>query len=348
MVNASRPASLSEGAVPLPNHPLGSFNPQMGALWESLLHCRKAIMAITAIIVTIAIVYLAVTPYQFTATGLVLIDTKGEITLQNTRTITDANVESANIETQVEVMKSDRILRQVVEEQHLIDDPALLPGPLSQALKTVINKLEIWKRPATAFGGEDPKLIGAIQALKKLVSIKRVGLTYVIEITATLPRAAEAAAVVNAYAQAFIEDQQRRREAVARRTSELFQSRADELESQAQKSEQAVEQLKFSGSQAGENSAAARVTLKKLESEASTYRTLHDKFLEQSAETWQQQFLSKPDAQSVSPALVPLSKSSPNTLVTLASALTIGLSLGVLYAFLRERNAVEHFGITGN
>ncbi|WP_336489091.1 Wzz/FepE/Etk N-terminal domain-containing protein [Methylobacterium nigriterrae] len=319
--------------APAPNPPLAALGPSLRKHWRS-------IVAITALTLAAAGAYLVLASPQFTASALVLIDTKSNANLRNAPTLTDANVESANIESQVEILKSERIMRRVVESENLADDPALMGGPVERAIAEVMDRVKFWKRPIPTMPGEDPKVIAAARALQKLTSAKRLGLTYVVEISTILPDPVQAARVTNAYAAAYIDDQMRLREETARRLSKMLQERTDELQSQAQKAERAVEQLKFSGSLEGESSASARVTLKNLESSAQTYRVLHDKFLERYAETWQQQFLSLPDAQVASAAYPPLSKSSPKTLLILAASLFIGIALGVLRAIILERHAM--------
>ncbi|WP_336493115.1 hypothetical protein, partial [Methylobacterium nigriterrae] len=85
-----------------------------------------------------------------------LIDTKSNANLRNAPTLTDANVESANIESQVEILKSERIMRRVVESENLADDPALMGGPVERTIAEVMDRVKFWKRPIPTMPGEDP------------------------------------------------------------------------------------------------------------------------------------------------------------------------------------------------
>lgn len=312
--------------------------PQMSAALHSLRRHWSMVATTALSALVLAIAYLAVAPPEYTATGLLLIDTKSNATLRSSApTLTDANVESANIESQVELLKSERILRRVVESENLVDSSALAPGLVARTIASLKSLVPVG-RPTPP--GENAKVVSAARTLQKLTSAKRLGLTYVVEISATMPDPREAARVANAYAKAFIEDQTRIRGETARRASALLQGRTDELQDQALKAERAVEELKYTSSIEGETSASARVTLKNLESAAQAYRLLHDKFLERYAETWQQQFLSLPDAQVASPAAAPDSKSAPKTLIILAASLFIGVALGLIRIILRDRRAI--------
>jgi uncharacterized protein involved in exopolysaccharide biosynthesis len=275
----------------------------------------------------LAVAYLVITPAQYTSTALLYVDVKPRTGLSNgPQIVSDVNVESANIESQVELLKSERIVRQIIEQQQLADSPTLAPSPFASALRWLSATVKFWQpQPVNS---ESRRIAAATLALERLTSIRRIGLTYAVELSVTMPDADQAARIANAYAQAFIEDQTRLREDVARRSSALLEARTKALRTQADQASRAVEAFKFSGSPEGENSASARVTLQDLESTAETYRTLYDKFLERYAETWQQQFLSVPDVQLASAAYPPLTKSAPKGLAILAAAAFLGFVIG--------------------
>ncbi|WP_460451262.1 GumC family protein [Alsobacter sp. SYSU BS001988] len=304
----------------------------LAAAWASVVRQWRVVLAAAGVGLVVALAFLAVTPPQYSARALVLIDPKNDFSVRATRAPTDSNTDSANIESQVEILRSDRIVRKVIEAENLVDHPAFRPGVLSQ----VISTLKFWDRETPA-KTELARMEATTRALQKQVTAKRLGLTYVVELTATMPDPVEAARVVNAYAHAYMDGQLQFREELASRTSKALQERTEELKKQAQNAERAVEELKFSGSLQGENSASARVALKNLESTAQTYRVIHDKFLERYAETLQQQYFTVPDAQIVSAGFPPLNKSYPKTLIVLATALFLSAALGSLLALLLDR-----------
>lgn len=286
---------------------------------------------VTLLALVAAVAYIRNAPRQYRATALVSIDTKAETVLRATAETPDFNVQSANVDSQVEIMQSEELVRRL--SQTIAQDPALVASlrPSGLTLQTV----RAWLQPHSE-ADADPEQ-GLARMLQSQTSIKRVGLTHLIEISALTATPQTAAKLANAYADAFIQDQLRRREESARRTSEVLQARAGELQRDAQDAQNAVEQLKFAGSQQNENSAAARVRLQTLESTAQAYRDLHDRFLQRYVETWQQQFLSVPDAQLASRAFPPIAKAWPRELWILAAAFLIGLSAGSLLALARRR-----------
>jgi uncharacterized protein involved in exopolysaccharide biosynthesis len=295
----------------------------------------RSIAAITAACLAIATLYVGLAPRQYRATALISIDATSDTVMRTAPAPLDFNVESANVDSQAEIMRSEQLLRRVAETTSR--DPALsaVLQPFETSLGSRLRQLLPWHETGDAERASQVTRLA--RALEQRTAAKRVGLTHLIAISATMPDRESAAQIANAYAAAYIADQLQRREESARRTSQLLQERAEQLEQKAQDAQRAVEQLKYSGAQQGETSAAARVTLQTLESTAQTYRVLHDRFLERYAETWQQQFLSVPDAQIISQAYPPSGKSSPRTLMILAAALLIGVSLGTLAVLLRER-----------
>ena len=338
-VAAQRPLAPQLGATDA-SHQLELPHLNLSLFWTVLVERRTIVAVVTAVALICAVIYLLLATAQFSASALLLIDTKNSAMFRASSIVADAAVESANIESQVEILKSERILQKVVLDQNLRDAPVLAPGAISTGLAWLTQHILFWRHPPDPIPGEDPKIIASARALQKLIGVRRVGTTYLIEVSAQMSSPAQAASVTNSIAKNYIADQQSFREDLARRQSSMLQARSDELEAHATQAEEAVEQLKFSGSMKGETSASARVELKNLESTAQTYRVLHDKFLEQSAESWQQQFLSLPDATVASPAYAPLGKSSPQTLVVLTSSLLLGLSAGVIIVLLLNRRTL--------
>src|SRR5882757_32204 len=78
-----------------------------------------AVVASIALALTIAAAYLTITTAQFTATALLLIDARNSALPTPQLRATDANAESAYVETQVGVLNSERIARTVILEQKL-------------------------------------------------------------------------------------------------------------------------------------------------------------------------------------------------------------------------------------
>ena len=80
----------------------------------------------------------------------------------------------------------------------------------------------------------------------------------------------------------------------------------------------------------------AKVVLNDLKSKAKTYRELYENFLQRYMESVQQQSFPITEARLISPALKPLEKSNPKTLLTLAISACAGIILGFAIGVFRD------------
>ena len=76
-----------------------------------------------ALTTMLGVVYLITTPPSFTAYARMLIDTRKQQVMCQQQPMTWDLMESATVESQVEVLKSENIARAVVKENHLTEDP---------------------------------------------------------------------------------------------------------------------------------------------------------------------------------------------------------------------------------
>ena len=80
----------------------------------------------------------------------------------------------------------------------------------------------------------------------------------------------------------------------------------------------------------------AQVQLTELESNAQSYRTLYDDFLQRYTQSVQAQSFPVTDARVVTPASPPLTKSHPKTIVVISTSILGGLILGLAMGHLRD------------
>jgi uncharacterized protein involved in exopolysaccharide biosynthesis len=278
------------------------------------------VVASIGISVAVALVYLIVTPAQYTATALLLIDTKTAVLPSQQLRATDANSESANVETQAEVLRSERIARAVIASQRLLDQPDFAPRDRGLARRALdkVHELVTSKGGAANDDATDP-LAGAIKEFRSRLDVKRNQSTYIIEISFRSSDPKVAANIANAVTNEYKADQLKQREENIRGTSAWLKQRAlDQFRS-----------LPSSGNAAG------RGVLRDLESTAQTYRNISESFQKRFLETAQGQTYSLLDARVVSEAWAPIEKSHPRSSLILAVAAAIGLGVGFLTALAK-------------
>jgi capsular exopolysaccharide synthesis family protein len=291
-----------------------------------------------------ALLYLAITPARYTASSMLLFDVRKSAPLQQQGYANEA-ADSAYVDSQVEVLRSEDIARSVIKRLGLLSDPEFAPPP--GLLGTAINGLRrvFGAGPAST---EADLLARAVRKLQANLTIKRTGLTYVVSIDYRSLSAEKAARISNAVTDAYFVGQLDSRYRAAGRANSWLQERIKELKTQAEATERAVAEYKSKNStvdadgrllteqQIAELSSQRRVLLKDLESSAQTYRALHQSLLQRVTEFTQQQSFPTTDARVVSEAMPPLEKSDPKVLLILAAATLLGLVGGLGAGFARE------------
>jgi succinoglycan biosynthesis transport protein ExoP len=191
--------------------------------------------------VAVGVVYFFTTPPRFTGTALLILDSrKTQLLQQQSPMGIDAPVDSTAVDSQVEILKSENIALSVIKDLHLTDEPEFTSsgGILSSVLQLL---------PGTG-PREQPSefqlVRGALGRFQSGLRIKRVGLTYVIEISyqSTDPR--RAAQIANAVAEAYIVDSLEAKYQASRRAASWLQDRIKELRAQASAAERAVADYK--------------------------------------------------------------------------------------------------------
>ncbi|WP_244547046.1 AAA family ATPase [Bradyrhizobium sp. Gha] len=183
------------------------------------------------------VLYLINTPPSFTAQATMIIDTRKNNVFQQ-QLIGDSPVDSSMVESQVEVLRSENIASAVIKQLRLTDDPEFVGpggGLLGGLVSTVSGLLES-DAPQSQTGLNRR----AVEAFANRLSVKRVGLTYIIEIAFTSNNPAKAAQIANAVADAYINDQLNAKYQATQRASIWLQDRIGELRKQSSTAERAV------------------------------------------------------------------------------------------------------------
>ena len=191
-------------------------------------------LAVLGSIVLLALAYSLLATPRYTATSSVMIAPRkaevGAESLAPSDGVTDANVDS-----QVEVLKSGLLAGSVVDALHLTTD-----GPFLASLNPP-GKL------AFLHGGAKPvpasiSRADAIDKLEKRLAIHRVAQTLVLDIGFSSPSAVLAARIANGYANAFVAQSMGLKLQDSRSSDSLLGSQLDKLRAQVEAAETAVSQ----------------------------------------------------------------------------------------------------------
>ncbi len=226
--------------------PPGSQLISPSELWRSTLGFLRrqyiVILAVTLLIVALGVTYLFTTPPSYTAHAMLMIDARKVQLFQQQSIVGDLAMDSPMVESQVELLKSENVALSVIKELHLTEDPEFV-GSGGGFVGAVMEFVSSY------FGPEAPPsefelTRRAVSAFRDRLSIKRVGLTYVIDIGFRSLNPDRAAQIANALADAYIVDQLDAKYQATKRASVWLQDRIAELQQQASAADRAVVEFK--------------------------------------------------------------------------------------------------------
>ncbi|SIR07312.1 GumC family protein [Bosea sp. TND4EK4] len=197
---------------------------------------RRLVLASIAVCMLLAFAYAATRPPVYRATAEVLVDpTALQVVGKDiVRTDTSASIDFANVDSQALIMVSSGVLKQVVDDLGLVDDPAIAgaPGLLTRLLGKIAQPT-----PAERFAS-------AIDGLKRAIVIQRVDNSLVFRITVSHPNAQKSAEIANTLAQAYLQQGiDGRRSAVERANASLI-GQISGLRAQLDEAERAADEFR--------------------------------------------------------------------------------------------------------
>ena len=279
---------------------------------------REILVASLALSLATSGLYLWVVPARYIATASVQLD---PLRLPRQEVVTSAPpFDVYSVETQAQLLRTDAIASRVVERLGLADLIAITADNATIRLNSLSA---FWNR---IVGEPKTNLVQtAIATVKNNLSIRRVGLTYVLEVSYNSVDPERAATIANAYVEEYITDRVQQRIDNAA----WLKAQLSEVKNRAESAEQAL--MDFKAENNSKSAAGYRTQLKGLEAYAESYRTLHDGLLRRYAEISQHP---EADARVLDKAHLPRRKSSPRSVLVVAFAAVFGLFSGISAALL--------------
>jgi uncharacterized protein involved in exopolysaccharide biosynthesis len=263
----------------------------------------------------IAILYLITAVPTFTA--------KAEIIVNSKATSGDAAVVSTTVESQIRIIKSESIASAVIEKLGLAQDPEFATGQGSG----MISRLLGWSKPETKASAARY----AVESFERKLSAKRVGPTYLVEITFDSRDPDRAAQILNAVAEKYIT---RQMDNAGLQDATWVKDRLNELSTQALAAQKALEDYSKNRKEPADSAA----TIDKLAADAESSKNAYDNFRHvlRKMEATRQQSSPVFEASLVTGASPPLRASSPKPRMVLGISIMGGLLLGIAAGMLRD------------
>jgi len=204
------------------------------------------IAVISACVIAFALVYLFTTPKLYTAHAQFLIDTtKMQILRQQQQVVGETPLDAAQVETEIEVLKSDRVGLSVVKALKLTDDPEFV-GSQTSFIGAIFGLVFSPFSSGAGHGAmsEDALTASALGRVLSHRNIARVGETYVLDISYTSLNPGRAAEVANGIADAYLTDKLDAKFESSRRARKWLEERVADMRLQAMAADRAVLEFK--------------------------------------------------------------------------------------------------------
>jgi uncharacterized protein involved in exopolysaccharide biosynthesis len=314
----------------------------------------------------VAQIYVATTEPTYTATAEVLITPKLPASLQVQPSEINLSLDTAQIESQIVVLQSEKIAKLVIDRLDLVHDPdfiridtlssrlAALEHLIRQALGLKQDGANLWFGEAAAAAPVDTspaaEFVRARLTMSTFINdldVHRVGVSYALDIAFRSRDPQQAAEIANATADAYMSEQLDTRVGDAENGLQWLEDRIEHIRMQMNDAAIAAQTFRSrhdytigaqasspdDKSPAGEGSGKG-VTLDELEATVDSYKKMYESFLQAFTTSANQR--PSPDARVITPATSPLTPSGPRSKLILAFGAVSGIMLGVGLAFLRN------------
>jgi uncharacterized protein involved in exopolysaccharide biosynthesis len=307
----------------------------------AFLRRRLSIILLTCFLMLgAALLYLVLAVPTFTATAQLIVDAKA--------TSSDSAAVTTAVESQVTILKSEGIARAVIAKLGLSEDREFSGGALHRLTKSA-SRLLGWRRQET-----DPNITrDAVEAFQHKLSVKRAGLTYIVDLAFNSADPDRAAQILNTVVETYITTQMDAKYKWGLQNEKWVKDRVSELSTQASTAKKAVADYNRArndiaapagtaeaGPPSSQSTGRTPDELRELEATADTAAKTYDNFLRmlRYMDAIQQQSAPMFEARLLTGVSHPYTASSPNARFALGIAILGGMLLGIGIGFLRDRS----------
>ncbi len=269
------------------------------------------------VVVTLGVLYALFTPAEYVARADLLIETGKQRPLLQDSGIVDLTIDNAQVESQVEVLLSERIANDVIARLGLVNDPQFrTPGSDYERQRAALGQFE------------------------NALSARRIGQSYVIEVSFRSRDPEKSAQITNAITDAYLNDQQQAKRDVAKQASQWMEDQITDLGVRLNTAAAAVQAFRVSHgiTDTGGNSNQPQLIdkLTELEAKAHAYRKVYEGLVERFTENQQQASYPILSARVITSASRPLVKTYPKGKLVVLLSMLVGLVIGIACAAARS------------
>ncbi len=210
----------------------------------------RVVAAAAGVSVLLGLAYIVTAVPKYTATNDILIDSQKDKNELST-SIAELTFDTGAIDSQVEVLKSEKIALAVIDALKLTQDPEFMGVRgtlLGQAFALLRSAFDISGWFTTRDKSNDEAVAAlrqaAITEVKANLDVRRVARTYVLAVAYTSPDRSKAAAIANAFADAYLNEQLDAKFEATRRAAGWLQTRLAQLKEESLAADFAVQKFK--------------------------------------------------------------------------------------------------------
>lgn len=203
----------------------------------------------------LAMLYLSQVTPLYTAEATMMLDTREKNVVDVDTVLSGLN--RGQLSSEIEVIRSSQLLGRVVDKLDLLNDPEFngrlanpgSGGGIKAAARALLIDLGLAERPKPESGQRSAEAnhnirAAVIGAVRGRLFVEQVNRSLIMQLTFTSPDPRKAALMANAIADQYLNDQLEVKYEATRRASSWLTERLDELKTQVEASEAAVEDFK--------------------------------------------------------------------------------------------------------
>jgi capsular exopolysaccharide synthesis family protein len=199
-------------------------------------HFRLILVTVVTIVAIVGFVSFSLQPI-YSSSALILVDPSRKNLLDGDSAAASSSGDSARIDSEVEILRSDNVLLKVVESENLLANRGFVQLPLTSRLLAFLRLAPPQLPSAEQALGE------ALTTLRRAVTVQRRGLTYLISVEARSPSPDQAARLANAVANAYIGEQLASKVNSTLVARDLLQARISDAQAAIASSERAFDEF---------------------------------------------------------------------------------------------------------
>ena len=206
---------------------------KLGAARATLWAAKTKILAIACLCALLAALYGVLNPPSYEASARILIDPRSGQSAAGASKQGETQADHSMLESQIQVISSDRVLKSVVDAEKLALDPefGIAAGPLAAAF-------------GSNTGQEGAPEQRALEKLAEALTVTRVSGSFVVDVSVSTRGPKKSARLAQAIADTYVRTEREAKASEAGKAASTLSQRLDELRADLKAAEDAVEAYK--------------------------------------------------------------------------------------------------------